>query len=64
MDERVYVNPNELRIHSGNNPPVLIIKKDGSIEIGEGYTPTEAGEAFIGALEKMHIKVTRGKKDE
>ncbi len=33
-----------------NNKPVVCFKPDGTIEMGEGYTPTEAAEEFITIL--------------
>lgn len=38
---------------------VLIIRPDGTIEVGEGYTPTEAGEAFLKALADLGVTVVR-----
>ena len=36
-----------IRFNDQNSKPILEIGRDGKIIIGEGYTPTEAGDAFI-----------------
>lgn len=38
---------------SANGRPVMTIGTNGEITMGEGYTPTEAGDAFIKALQSQ-----------
>lgn len=42
-----------------HNKYIVRLGGDGTIEIGEDYTPTEAGEAFINALYSMGFTIKR-----
>jgi hypothetical protein len=39
-----------LTIFQLNDMPCVIFKSDGTIELGPGYTPTTAGDAFLECL--------------
>lgn len=41
----------------GDGGPVMIIHTDGTIEMGKGYTPTEAGETFIKAMRSLGVEI-------
>lgn len=41
--------------------PIVSFKPDGSIQIGEGYTPTEAGDDFLEALKAKGVYVHHDK---
>lgn len=43
--------PTELTFYIVGKGPILTIGVDGVISTGSGYTPTEAGDAFIKALQ-------------
>jgi hypothetical protein len=47
------VSPGDLVICAAENREVLRFRPDGTIEVGESYTPTEAAEAFIAVLRDM-----------
>jgi hypothetical protein len=38
-----------------NGKPIVTFKPDGTIEVGEGYTPTAAADAMIAQLRRMHM---------
>ncbi len=40
----------DLIIYAAGPREIVRFKPDGTIEMGEGYTPTEAAEAFVCAL--------------
>lgn len=41
----------------GKNGPVMTIQSDGTIDMGKGYSPTEAGEVFIKTLRSLGVEV-------
>ena len=44
---------------SGTGRWAMRIRPDGTIEIGDGYSPTEAGEAFLTGLAQLGVTVVR-----
>lgn len=45
-----------LQIHQGNSDPIVILRPDGTIEVNEKFTTTEAAKAFWDSLRLIHYQ--------